>query len=215
MNAVNRYSRVAVVLHWLIAAFILFNLAFGFLLEDLPPRWKWVILPLHLSAGMSVLVLSGLRVVWRLLHAPPEHVSPLRPLEAKASQLAHFLLYAGMVLMPLTGWAILSAHPAPGTEGYAAERAQFAQLPPDKQPPPGGGLKVWSVIPLPAIGVIERVGDTAGGLVAQDMLHDEFVGWHAVGAWTLILLLLAHVAGALKHQFIDRQPSLQRMSLRR
>jgi len=43
--------------------------------------------------------------------------------------------------------------------------------------------------------------------------HDQAVSLHQIGAWLLLGLLVAHVAGALKHQFIDRQPQFARMGL--
>jgi cytochrome b561 len=44
-------------------------------------------------------------------------------------------------------------------------------------------------------------------------MHERFVGVHAAGAWMILGLLLLHVAGALKHQWIDRHPELARMGL--
>jgi cytochrome b561 len=210
-----RYSRVAAVLHWLIAGFILFNLVLGWFMEGFAPPLKMIVLPLHISGGITVLALSVLRVLWRLTHQPPPHVPPLRPLEEQGAHLVHFLLYCGMVLMPLTGWGLLSAHPAPGSAGKQAETAQFLASHPGAKAPGGGGLKVWWVIPLPSLRPIQAIGDTPGGLAPQKHLHDELVDWHSLGGFVMVGLLLLHVAGALKHQFLDGAPSLQRMSLRR
>ena len=74
---------------------------------------------LHASSGLTVLTLTVARVVWRLFNAPPPYLAAMKPWERHTAHFAHFLLYAAMVLMPLTGWAILSAHPPPGSPGAA------------------------------------------------------------------------------------------------
>ena len=124
-----RYSAVAIILHWLIAAMIIFNLSIGYFMEGFAPPFRAIALILHLSAGMTVLALTVLRVIWRLLHEPPAYPSEMKSWEQHAAHFAHFLLYCGMVLMPLTGWAILSAHPPPGSPGAAAKMAAMLHGP--------------------------------------------------------------------------------------
>jgi cytochrome b561 len=222
----ERYTRVAIVLHWAIAAFVAFNLCTGYFLKSWPFPFRITANMLHASSGLTVLALTVLRVVWRLLHAPPPYPAGMKPWERHASTFAHFLLYAAMVLMPLTGWGLLSAHAPPGSRGAAVEWAAGpAALPipgfkpgsalpgsmpvrPSGAPPP---LKVWGLFPLHWIGPIENVGREPGGLAPLRVLHDEFQGWHDVGSFLFIGLLILHVLGALKHQFIDKQPELARM----
>lgn len=212
----SRYTRTAIILHWLIAAFILVNVTLGWFMEGFPPTLKGVVLPLHISAGVSVLALTAVRVLWRVTHEPPPFMPRTSRGERHGAHLVHLLLYAGMILMPLTGWSILSSHPAPGSAGAAAEAAARPAPPPGAKPPPmGGGIKIWYVLPLPAITAIQEVGETPGGLPAQKRLHDRFVSWHALGGYIMIALLLLHVAGALKHQWIDGQDEFGRMGVSR
>ena len=210
-----RYTRIAALLHWLIALFILFNLSLGWFMEGFAPPLKMIVLPLHISAGISVLALTGLRVLWRLTHRPPEINPPLAKTEEHAAHIVHFLLYAAMVLMPLTGWAILSAHPAPGSAGFAADQAASAAQHPGMKPHRGGGLLVWGLAPLPSITPVQQIGQEPGGLLAQKRLHDELADWHSLGGWLMIVLLVLHIGGALKHQLMDGMPLLNRMALRR
>jgi cytochrome b561 len=228
----DRYTRVAVALHWAIAAFILFNLATGFFMEGWPLPVRFVALMLHASSGMTVLALTVVRVAWRLLNDPPPYPAGMKPWERRAAHFAHFLLYAAMVLMPLTGWAILSAHSPPGSRGAVVEFSARPALAPGAQPgtqpgagPPGGmpgrpskpppPLKLWNLVVMPMIGPIQAVGSEPGGVPAQHVLHDEFVDWHSVGGYLLLGLFLLHVFGALKHQFIDKQPEFARMAFGR
>jgi cytochrome b561 len=230
----SRYTRVAIWLHWAIAILIILNLVGGLMIWDLAKDFFKANRPLyvlgltfHLSAGMTVLALTITRIAWRLLHEPPPYPASMKPWERHASHFAHFFLYAGMLLMPLTGWAILSAHPPAGSPGavIAAEKIKKLMGPvpaaaaPNKAggpagPPPGGlppPPGIWWVIPLPSITPLAEIGREVGGVPAQDILHDEIAEWHEIGAYMMILLLLAHIAGALKHQWLDKEPTLQRM----
>jgi cytochrome b561 len=224
----DRYTRVAIVLHWAIAAFIVFNLCTGFFMEGWPPPIKFVAVMLHASSGLTVLALTVARVVWRLLNDPPPYPAGMKPWERHTAHFAHFLLYAAMVLMPLTGWAILSAHSPPGSRGAAVEFAGPPALPPGVKPgaaPPGAmpmrprgpppTLKIWGMVPMPMIAPIAAVGSEPGGVAPQHVLHKEFVDWHSVGGYLLLGLLILHILGALKHQFMDKHPEFARMGIGR
>jgi cytochrome b561 len=233
----DRYTRVAIVLHWVIAAFIVFNLCSGFFIESwlhgqlkdsAPPQISWMSLVLHVSSGLTVLSLTVARVVWRLLNDPPPHPAGMKPWERHMAHFVHFLLYAAMVLMPLTGWAILSAHPPAGSRGAATVGLPPSGAPPaltpGAAPPPGMALpqagaprdvKVWNLFPMPVIAPIEAIGKEPGGVAPQHVLHEEFAEWHGVGGYLLLGLLILHIAGALKHQFIDRQSEFARMGIGR
>jgi cytochrome b561 len=182
----QRYTSVAIALHWAIALLILFNLSLGFFMEDFKPHLRGIVVPLHISSGLTVLILSVVRVAWRLTHSPPPFVDGLKRWEHTAAHAAHGLIYALMFLMPLTGWSLISAHPAR----------------------PGGGPKFWGLVSVPQIPPIAHMEVTA-----QKAAHATFVELHSIGAWIFVGLLLLHVAAALKHQFHDRKPELERMGL--
>lgn len=71
VKALQRYTGVAIMLHWLIALAILYNLLSGFLRTSLPAGF----FGFHISSGVAVLALTLLRVVWRLTHKPPHLLS--------------------------------------------------------------------------------------------------------------------------------------------
>ena len=68
---------------------------------------------------------------------------------------------------------------------------------------------------MPMSAPIEAIGAEPGGVAPQRVLHDEFMEWHSVGGYLLLGLLILHIAGALKHQFIDRQSEFARMGMGR
>lgn len=225
-----RYSTVAIVLHWAIALCIIFNLAFGYFMEGFSQPWRNTILSLHISSGITVLALTLLRVLWRITHEPPPMAPRVTVPERHAAHLVHFCLYAAMVFMPITGWSLISAHPPPGSPGAIAAAARpvitppppvTKALPPTGRPaakapaaaPAAAAHMIWGVFPLPLLRPIQIIGQTPGGLAPQKVLHDELVDSHAIGGYITIALLLLHILGALKHQFVDRERELARMGI--
>jgi len=220
----RRYTLVAIVLHWLIAAMILFNLATGFFHQSVPR----VAMAIHISSGITILILSVVRVIWRLTHRPPPFRSDLAPWERALAHLVHFLLYVAMVMMPLTGWAMISASPPPGSQGAQAAQAQAVQamakkaeadkaagepVAPVAAPAPRKPTMFWWIAPLPKIAALQDMGRTAQGLPAQKAKHDQLEQFHGLGGWILLALLFLHIAGALKHQFVDRHRQFARMGI--
>ncbi len=215
----DRYTAVAVVLHWLIAAFILSNLGVGYFMESFPGRWRVLAVSIHVSSGISVLVLSLARITWRVINPPPPFVGSIKPWERHAAHFVHLLLYAGMLIMPLIGWSIVSAHPPAGSPGAAyeavlrTEHAGAGSLVPAAIQAQSAAILIWWTLPLPVLKPVQAIGATAGGVAPQVQLHDELVSWHSFGGYILIVLLALHVLGALKHQLIDREPQFRRMAL--
>ncbi|MBS3928407.1 MAG: cytochrome b [Sphingomonadales bacterium] len=105
----DRYSRGAVVLHWLIALLIILNLIGAFVAEDLPKADKAMVMGYHKATGITILVLTLARIVWRLMHKAPPMVETLKAWEAALARVTHAGFYFLMLAVPLTGWAMSSA----------------------------------------------------------------------------------------------------------
>lgn len=106
MTASERYSRGAIAFHWTIAALIIFNLWLGLGHDALPETWK--VMPVHKAVGVTILVLTLARIGWRIAHPAPPLPAHLPGWERAAAHGSHFLLYAFMLIMPLSGWAMVS-----------------------------------------------------------------------------------------------------------
>jgi cytochrome b561 len=106
----TRYSPPAIALHWLAAALILTNLAFGLWMAGLPlsPQ-KLRYLSWHKWIGITVLLLSAARLAWRLGHEPPALPATMKRWEAFAARASHALLYVLFFAAPLSGWLYSSA----------------------------------------------------------------------------------------------------------
>jgi cytochrome b561 len=103
------YDRPAIALHWLLAGLLLGNLALGLTMADLPfSPWRLKLFNWHKWAGMTILVLSALRLLWRLGHRPPPHL-PMPAWQERAALATHGTLYLLFFAVPLAGWAYSSA----------------------------------------------------------------------------------------------------------
>lgn len=105
MNELS-YSRVARMLHWAMGLLIILNLIGGIFHEELNAE---IVMPLHKATGILLLGLAVLRILWRLTHRPPPLPENMAGLEKLVSHLGHFILYAMMVIIPLSGWIMSSA----------------------------------------------------------------------------------------------------------
>ncbi|MCA1925128.1 MAG: cytochrome b [Thiobacillus sp.] len=107
---IQRYTVPAVVLHWLIAGLIFVAFPLGVYMSDLPlSPTRLQLYSYHKWIGISVLLLAGLRVVWRLTHRPPALPGDLPRWQRAASHAVHGLLYLLLLAVPLTGWLMSSA----------------------------------------------------------------------------------------------------------
>ena len=107
MDAANRrYSGVAITLHWVMATLILFMIWLGHNMENHEARFQ-----LHKSIGITLLVLTIARIVWRLYNKPPPLLADVKPLDSKLSKLVQFVFYGLMLMIPLGGWIMVSVSP--------------------------------------------------------------------------------------------------------
>lgn len=169
----QRYSLGAIVLHWLIAAALVFQVVFAESLEgprgpDLFARFQ-----LHKSVGITILLLSIVRLGWRFVAPRP---APLPgPGWAKfLSKAVHAGFYVFMIAAPVTGWIMVS------TSKIKVDTLLFG------------------AVPWPHLSVPEAMAAPAG------FLHHNMPN-------IAIALLVLHVAGALRHQYMLGHPILSRM----
>ena len=181
----NRYGTVAILFHWTIAILILTNIVLGWNFDNLEGPTKLAVVNVHKSIGMSVLILSVLRLLWRLVNKPPP-ISPwLKPWEKMLATTVHWLFYFFMIAMPLTGWAMSSASPK-----IRVNPVTFF------------GLFDFPAFPYFSTLPHDQMHQ------AHELLEQAHTGYILYLGYALIVL---HIAGALKHQFFDRDGELGRM----
>lgn len=120
MKAVNdtrSYGWVSRTFHWLIAVLIFVAIGLGLyangLTHDTQQELQRVFetFSIHKTVGITVLFLVVGRVLWAIGQIKPRPLHPERRLETWAAEVVHWGLYAGMVLMPLSGWLLHAAAP--------------------------------------------------------------------------------------------------------
>ncbi|HJW42146.1 MAG TPA: cytochrome b [Rhizomicrobium sp.] len=179
-----RYNTVAMTFHWVIAALLIANVALGLYMGDLPRSdpYKFLIVQTHKSIGLTILVLSLLRLGWRLVNPAPHLPAGMHPLVAGLARFTHYFFYFLIIVIPLSGWLMVSASPLGNGTNYF-------------------GLFIW-----PNLGLF--AGQTRAQL--HDV-HEMLETTHVFLAWSAIVLVPIHVAAALYHHFLRGDDVLRRM----
>ena len=109
VNTERSYGWVAIVLHWTIAILIVGQWTLGKVMKNVADqRLSFDLIQWHKSFGFLVLALAALRLAWRLGNPRPALPAEMNGLERQAAGWTHRALYALMLVMPFTGWAIAS-----------------------------------------------------------------------------------------------------------
>jgi cytochrome b561 len=180
----DRYSAVAIVLHWAIALLILSNIGIAWYFNTLHGMEKIPPVQLHKSIGITVLLLGLARLAWRLAVKPPPLPASMARWEVWAANTVHVLFYVFIIAMPLTGWAMSSASPL------------IHVFP----------ITLYGVVPWPAIGPLTSLPHDQ-----MRAAHDAFEASHGLLAKLAYVLIVVHVGAALKHVLINRDGVLGRM----
>lgn len=103
--ASERYSLVAIALHWTIAVLVGGLLAWGWYMTDIPrgPE-RGFAFGLHKSFGILVFALMLVRIAWRLLNPPPPPPPGMPAWQRVAAGATHLLFYVLLLAHPLTGY---------------------------------------------------------------------------------------------------------------
>ena len=102
----QRYTITAIVFHWLIALLIVGAFIMGLVMTDIPgitptklKYYSW-----HKWAGVTVLALAALRLLWRLTHRAPAYPAGMPAWQKGAAHGLHGVLYLLMFAVPLSGY---------------------------------------------------------------------------------------------------------------
>jgi cytochrome b561 len=110
-SSVDRYSRTSRVLHWLIASLIVLAVWLGLqaIAYDRGHPTRDLLLALHRPLGVTILLLSLIRVAWAY-HRPPPHLPPeIAAVERFLARIVHIAFWLLLILMPLSGLLLTQA----------------------------------------------------------------------------------------------------------
>lgn len=178
----RRYSPVGVVFHWTVAGLIVFQLWWGWRTGQLPVGAdKLFAYQVHAHIGWLLLMLTVLRMTWRVMIPGPINDADKPGWQSVAAHLTHYALYGALLLLPLSGLAMISA---------TAPEMHLSV----------GGFFTWPLLPFSDLAPEQRFAIERWA---------EFVhGWTVVG---LLLLIPLHVGATLKHELVDRDDVLRGM----
>lgn len=173
-NSAKAWGAAARAFHWVIAALVLVQFVIGSIAEDmkLTPA-KLDLFVWHKSIGVTVLVLAMLRLAWRLGNPPPTLPAGTPHWERKLAAFAHWVLYALIFAVPLSGWWVSDASRVP--------------------------FKAFFLVPMPDFIATDRALQEAAAEV------------HEALTMTLLVVVLVHIAAALRHHFLLHDEVLSRM----
>jgi cytochrome b561 len=169
----GRYSITAISLHWLIAALILFQIGYAWwwlgAMPDHSPA-QTAALHVHMSIGLTILVLSLIRLGVRLATPVPPLPIEMPAWERLVARISHALFYVLIIGIPFTGWALASM----------------------RKPP----IMFWGLFAWPHLPFMSGFSHALRHQVSHplQLTHTTILVWGAV------VLLVLHVAGALKNQ---------------
>src|SRR5664279_3737427 len=105
-----RYTRTARTLHWLAALLIFTGFGLGLYMADLefsPDKLRYYLW--HKWLGITVFLLAAARLAWRAAHPAPALPLATPAWQIRAAGVAHGMLYALMLVIPVSGWIYSSA----------------------------------------------------------------------------------------------------------
>jgi cytochrome b561 len=183
-NTGQSWGWVARVLHWTMAALILFQLGLGVWMMNFEPDLlaQFTLIQTHKSWGFVIFCLALVRVAWRAVNPAPALPDGTPRWQVRAAAASHVGLYVLILLMPVSGWVMAAASPT-------QDLLNMQNM-------------VFGSFALPDPWVPGRAGLEAAARAV-----------HVASAVLLALLLGLHVAAALKQHLGGRDAVLRRMTV--
>jgi cytochrome b561 len=170
---IKKYKPIAMLLHWLLALAVIGQSGLGKYMADIPKGTpdRAYFFNLHKSIGIVIALFILWRIAVRLKNSPPA-LPPMPNWERIFAKASHHLLYACMVILPLTGYI----------------GSNFTKY----------GIKFFGY-------QIEPWGQQ------NKDVYEVFNTIHTVCGNLMIVIIVIHVAAALKHWLFDKDAVMQRM----
>lgn len=173
-NTATQYGKLAIILHWGMALFIISIIAVGFFMTSMEDGdTKWAIYRLHKAFGVLILVLALFRWFWVLSNEKVGALDSYSKMEIGLAHAGKWFLMLLMLVMPASGLIMSIAG--------------------------GRAVDFFGLFKIPAFAEANK--SLAG------MFHDV----HVYAAWGLSIIIGLHLLFALKHHFLDKDATLQRM----
>lgn len=190
-NTYEAYGSIAKWFHWITATLFLISYCAIYYRQWFAESEfeNWCAIQLHLSTGITVGVIVILRIIWRCFNQLPES-EPGTRLQHRVARVAHYALYAIMIIMPITGYFSIADYLSRGgnvTYFFLFDITSFREI------------QIYNLVGI----TLEQLEKPA------DLIHSY------LGAWVVWLLILGHLLAALYHHFIKKDRTLYKMTFDR
>lgn len=138
--------------------------------------------PLHKSFGALIFFFVIARVIWRVMNGWPVPLKDDNKVELLVAKLVHWVLIVGTVLMPISGM-VMSAAGGRGVYMFGIEL--FASNP--------------------------DVANPGKVIALNEALAGSAHSAHGTIAWVMVVAIVLHIAGAIKHHHVYKNETLLRM----
>ena len=142
----------------------------------------WWLYHWHKSLGVLLFGIILLRVIWRLWRGWPVAIHKYQLWEQQLAKITHWILLLGTIAMPITG--MMYSGGSGNGFGIFGWRLMEATLDPTNPD-----------MVIPYSETLEQIGETS----------------HEIIGYTLVIAIVLHIAGAIKHHVFDKDGTLLRM----
>jgi len=110
-NTTESFGWLSIFLHWLLALVLIAMYFLGDYMVDLDyySQWYKVAPDTHKSVGVIIGLLMLIRLLWNALQAKPRHLNTETPRKNKLASMTHYVLYAMVFVMVISGYLISTA----------------------------------------------------------------------------------------------------------
>jgi cytochrome b561 len=155
-NDLQNYGQTSILLHWLMAVFLIGLFILGEYMVDLDyyDPWYQKAPDLHRSTGVIVALMLIIRLAWRLSNPQPEPIG--KPWEQRMAAWAHRLFYVLIAAISISGYLITTA------DGQAVHVFNWFEIPStfygfDNQEDIAGEVHQWLTYILIAMVVLHTL----------------------------------------------------------
>lgn len=169
------YGRAAQAFHWISVALLIVLVTIGLYCSWVGdgPVRSYLLDSWHKPLGLSVIALTVLRLTWKAMQPTVGEANGLARWESVLSRITHWGLYAVLLAMPLSGLLM--------SQGAGRPTSYF------------GLFELPQMLAIdPALGPREQYYYLLGKWLHKSVIE-----------WALYLIVAMHVAGALKHRYVD------------
>ncbi len=138
--------------------------------------------PWHKAFGVLILLFVVIRIVWRIKQGWPKPVGDYSALEKTLSKIVHWLLILATLIMPVSGFMMSSLG------GYGIDFFGFELVAKNTNPSN----------PMEIVPINEAIANFAHIV-------------HELAGYVLLLAVILHLVGALKHHILDKDATIRRM----